>query len=469
MSIKQLLSKRADALNSAKLVSTAAKTAGRDLTDAEVLQIEGHLDQAENCQSELDTERGLNAGRIYGSGDPPGRIEAAEAWGKETQPTPRHLLPRVDGGPDFHGPANRTLPHSDGAGSFGEYLVGPVTEQSGFSSFGEFLQVADSGKFDVRLQASGMKSDVLSTGGALIPAEYLAGLIDAAMERTILLQRATKFPMSSDTLNISCWDGNTHTSRSLFGGWTAAWSTQIGTLTPQDAKTRQITLRAKKCAILTQSSNELLYDADSYDKMLGEALVEAMAWELDYQLIAGTGAGRPQGCLNTNSKIEVTKESSQTAATIWYTNLVKMFARLHPSCYENALWLANPKTIPQLLSLDTHESATALGSTLVGDNTYSPFVETAGKFTLFGRPVFMTEKCSTLGTAGDIILVDPTKIAFGMRKEITVESSGHAGFTTDSTYHRAIARVDATPMWAKVFTPQAGDTLSWCITLQDRS
>jgi HK97 family phage major capsid protein len=468
-SLNILRSRHTESINAAKAIRDKAVREDRDLSAGELIELEKHLEDADQIVREMDRQEGM-VRHMPNARD--GYDARLATHGNLPNGVPRAIL----GNPGRSGPQDagnrlpsRFLPTIAGDDvSFGQRLVGGSTDTGGFASFGEFLSVVGSGRFDPRLNASGMRSDITSEGGALVPEQYRAAMIDAAMEETVILQRVTKFPMDSGVLHLAGWDGNTHTSRSLFGGFTAAWERELETMSVQDAKTRKITLNAKKLAILAQSSNELLNDAIAWEKLLGKALIDAVAWELDYQLINGTGAGRPLGILNAGSRISVAKESSQTAATIWYDNVVKMFARLHPSCFKNAIWIGNPATIPQLMALDYHESAAALGSALISDSRYMAFKEDSGRFSLFGIPMYFTEKCPTLGTEGDIILVDPTQIAFGQRAEITVQASSHAGFASDSTYFRCITRCDAMPMWAKEFTPQAGSTLSWAVTLATR-
>jgi len=72
---------------------------------------------------------------------------------------------------------------------------------------------------------------------------------------------------------------------------------------------------------------------------------------MDYAFINGTGEGQPLGIINDPALITVDKEDSQAAATITYQNVVNMFSRLAPSCFTNAVWLANPSVIPQLLTM----------------------------------------------------------------------------------------------------------------------
>ena len=49
---------------------------------------------------------------------------------------------------------------------------------------------------------------------------------------------------------------------------------------------------------------------------------------------------------------------------------------------------------------------------------------------LFGRPVLISEKMQQKGTKGDILLIDRSKYAVGMRREIALDLSDHILFKT---------------------------------------
>lgn len=463
-SMKDLLSQRYSLVEAAKAIRDRAKAANRDLTDAELTAIETGLEAAEAVHAEIQKQD---------PSSPTFRRDVDGAWAvANTSPAvPRSVLGSFRSDPPGYGsPAPRFVHGGSAGGSIAARLFGDCRGQNnGFGSFGDFLQVLDSGRNDPRLNASGMNTGHTSAGGALVPTEYAVAAIDAVLEKTILLQRATLFRMATKDLEIAGWDGHDHSSRSLFGGITAAWSEEAGTLTPQDAKTRKIHLQAKKLAVLTQSSSELLADAAEYERLLGSALIEGLAWEADYQLLRGTGAGRPLGCHNANSTISISAESGQDADSIWFINLCKMMARLHPSCWQNAIWIVHPSCVVPLFRLDAHADYGS-GSSLIGDTVYTGFKEDRGDFFLFGKRVFVSEKAAPLGDLGDITLVDPSKLIVGMRQEIEIARSNHVYFASDQVAHRAIMRMDGMPAWASAVTPASGsDSLSWCVILAERA
>lgn len=336
----------------------------------------------------------------------------------------------------------------------------------GFGSLEEYLSTLHSGLADNRLRAA-MGSGTGSGGGFLVPEEFAAQLLDKSLENEIVRPRCDVQPMVSDTKKIAGWDGLDHTGGSLFGGFTGQWLAEEGTATDQLAKVRLIDLRTRKLAIFTRASNELIADGMSFEAMLGEAMVAAVGWHLDYAALRGSGAGQPKGVLNDAALIVVLKEAGQAADTINYNNLTKMFARLHPACVQNSVWVASSTTIPQLLGL-TIPVQNLAGSENVGGSHYPAMSESNGVFRMLSRPVLFTEKLPPIGDQGDIILADFSQYSIGLRREFAVEKSIHVGWQTDTSGYRCILRADGQGRWGKPFTPLAGSTQSWVVALQAR-
>src|SRR5262249_55514492 len=128
--------------------------------------------------------------------------------------------------------------------------------------------------------------------------------------------------------------------------------------------------------------------------------------------------------------------------------LAKMFARLHPSCFANSIWVANSTTIPQLLQLTI-----TVGS---GGSLVPVLTESNGQFRILTRPVVFTEKVPALSSKGDISLVDFSQYVIGLRREMTLDKSIHVGWQNDTSGYRSIVRVDGQGKWAAPFTPKNG-------------
>ena len=136
-----------------------------------------------------------------------------------------------------------------------------------------------------------------------------------------------------------------------------------------------------------------------------------------------------------------------------------MFSRCHPASIPNSVWIATSTAIPQLLQLSL-----TVGT---GGSQVPVLRETDGKFYLLTREVVFTEKVPTLGTEGDIGLFDFSQYQVGLRGDMSLEQSGHVGFTRDTTYFRGLLRADGQSAWDSPYTPKNGDTLSPFVILGD--
>jgi len=341
-------------------------------------------------------------------------------------------------------------------------MFGNSLSNGGFRSFNDYLKTVHSGRYDERLGGgfrNAMTEGVPSEGGFAVPEEFAAFLMDNSLEGEIVRPRAQVWPMKSEVRKIPAWDGNDHSS-SLFGGLSGVWLAEGSTATRQQGKLRLMQLTANKLACFSQASNELLADGMNFEAQLGNAMIKSLSWSMDYAFINGDGVGKPLGMLNGPALITVSQESGQAAGTIVYENLIKMFARLAPQCIKNAVWLANPTTIPNLLTLSI-----PIGT---AGSAIPVMSESNGQFKILTVPVIFTEKVPSLGNKGDISLVDWSQYAIGLRKEVSLDKSNAPGWTEDITDYRTIIRVDGQDTWDKPITPKNGDTLSWCITLEAR-
>ena len=332
-----------------------------------------------------------------------------------------------------------------------------------FENFEEFLQVVSTGRHDPRLTEKSVRAMTIgddSEGGFLVPDEFAAFLMDASLEREIVRPRAKVWPMKSQMLKVPGWSGFDHTTN-VYGGFAGTWLAEGGTATRQAPKLRQIQLIAKKLAIYTQASRELREDGISFEAQLADAMTSATAFYLDYAFFTGDGVGKPLGILNDPALVTVAKESAQAASTVVYQNICKMLARLHPSAFKNAVWVANQTCLPQFMTM-TIEVGTAGGSHI------KAVAEQNGRFTLLGKELLFTEKLPILGTKGDVFLVDLSKYVIGMRKELVFDKSNAPGFLEDLTDYRTILRCDGQGSWSSAVTPKNGDSLSWCVTLATR-
>jgi len=299
-------------------------------------------------------------------------------------------------------------------------------------------------------------------GGFLVPEGFRQDIIDLAVETAITRSRATVIPMSTASLTIPAVDDTTHAGETTFGGVTVYWTAEAGQLTETQAKFARLKLEAEKLTAFSLVPNELPADAPAFLSWFMSRMPAAVTWKEDMGFINGTGAQMPKGWLNADAMISVTKETNQTADTIVWQNIIKMFSRMLPTSLGRAEWVANIDTFTELATMA--QSVGVGGSAVWLNNGVD-----GPPARILGRPLQFTEKVPTLGDAGDINFVDLSYYAIGDRQTMRLESSTDFKFQNDETAFRLIERVDGRPMLLSALTPaKSSTTLSAFVKLGAR-
>jgi len=90
--------------------------------------------------------------------------------------------------------------------------------------------------------------------------------------------------------------------------------------------------------------------------------------------------------------------------------------------------------------------------------------------TLKGRPLIPCEYCATLGTVGDIVLVDLSYYITALQGGVQTASSIHLRFDYAETAFRTMTAIDGQPWLQSALTPFKGsNTLSPFISLATRA
>lgn len=353
-------------------------------------------------------------------------------------------------------------------------LKGPSEQKDWKSLFGNrggyswpdretnFFSAMFSGRHHEGLIRASMTETIPSDGGFLVPVEQAAKIHAVSLENEIVQPRCYVQPMISNTCKIPAMSIGDH-GTALFGGFTASYTAETGTITEHSPKARSMTLDAKKLTGLIRFSSELSADTPGGMGQIETLCGRGLAWYRDRAFLKGIGAGEPLGILNAPCTIAVSKESGQAAGTIVYENLTKIMGRLFAGSFQNSVWVAHQTTIPQLLSLS------------IGIGTGGSHIPVMGRganggFEILTRPVLFTEKVETLGTQGDIGLFDFSQYVVGLRSEMRFDTSIHVAFTTDEILSRIIERHDGQPLWDAPLTLADGvTTVSPFVLLESRT
>ncbi|MCK4412235.1 MAG: phage major capsid protein [Candidatus Eisenbacteria sp.] len=457
------------------------KAAGEDrtrLTDTEKRDFDSLLRQADQMADEIDSGFRREADGI---GMRPPRPFMRDDRSLEPTERIKRLLENLDE------PMNEVpKPDPEGrAGDFSTYTTSANTRRGitslerekrtasamfgrgawsgGWQSFNEFFDALHGRIADPRVTRA-MSEGIGSDGGFMVPTEYSDRMLDESLGNEIVRRYATIFPMGSDELRVPGFVLD-HNSSGLYGGLVGYWKAEGSTLTESQPEPRKLTLRAKKLAILSKLSNELLEDMSARDQLEG-VFINAMTWYFDEGFINGDGSGEPLGIIKSPCVYEQAKEGGQVAATLVWENVSQMWGRLTPASASRSslVWLAHPTTLVQLLNMSK-----AVGTG--GVPVFMPANGASGRpaDTLMGRPLILTAHCSTLGTAGDLILADLSRYGIGLRRDVRLDRSGHAAFTSDEEYWRLIARVDGQPLDNRTTLLPDGTEVAPFVTLETRS
>lgn len=342
-------------------------------------------------------------------------------------------------------------------------------EERKFRTLGEQMMAVyrastPAGRVDRRLttrSASGLNETNPSDGGFLVQKDFVADLLKRTYETGILASKVKKIPLSTNAngIKINAVDEVSRANGSRWGGIQTYWENEADEITGSKPKFRTMDLTLKKLTGLCYVTDELLQDSAALENVIREGFAEEFGFKIDDAILAGDGAGKPLGILNSGSLVKVEKEKDQTAI-ITVENLVKMWARLWSRSRANSVWYINPEIEPLLYTLRVGDKPVYIPAGGLSEAPYG---------TLFGRPVMPLEQCSELGEVGDIILADFSQYILIDKGGINATSSIHVRFLYDENVFRFIYRVDGQPVWNKALQPYKGSaTVSPFVALAKR-
>jgi HK97 family phage major capsid protein len=422
--------------------------AGEELTDDETDEIEANATELEKLNKRIKALKLL----------------APQGAGRRTTPEARSTEPAAGG--------RRTVPAEPRQDA----------QRMGFRSFGAFAQaVQNHYKGVVTDDVTRMRNSattfgnegVGADGGFLIPPSFSANIWTKVNGIDSLLSRCT--PLTTDGNSITIPKDET-TPWDTTKGVQVYWEGE-GVAPAASKPTFEMgQLRLSKLTALVPVSEEMMQDASGLESWLNAKAPQKMTSKINTAIVSGSGAGQPLGIIPGYgavgaSVVQVAKETSQPAGTLWFANVNKMWGRMYAPWRGNAIWLVNQDVEPQLEGMafvGNGITPTAASSTPVylppGGIVDAPY----GR--LKGRPVLPIEACSAVGSLGDIILCDLSQYwALTKAGGIQSDTSIHLFFDQALTAFRFIFRVNGQPAWSSTIERQNGsNTLSWAVALQAR-
>lgn len=319
---------------------------------------------------------------------------------------------------------------------------------------------------DPRLMAAatGHGEAIPSEGGFAVPPEFAPGIEREMFAMGAVLSRVDERVISGNSITYNVLDETSRADSSRQGGVLGYWVDEGTAPTASKTKIAQMEMKLRKVGALWYLTDELMQDAPALGREIATMFRDELIFQVENKVYRGSGAKVPLGFLNAPSLVSVAKETNQAAKTITVTNLSKMWARLPASSKMRSVWLINVDCEPQLDELSLPAGTAALQPRFVN---YGP----DGILSIKGRPVVQVEYAESVGTKGDIALVDLSRYRL-IRKStgIQQDSSMHVKFIEGEETFRAFYRVDGQPVPRAAMTPFKGsDTLSPFVVLDTRA
>lgn len=461
--IEQLRARLVELQETGKAIQAKADAETRDLNADEQKELDLIFAEFESVESDIGRRE---------------RIQAQEQ--RLGQSTGRVVPPQQPGlQPLSAQPANIAARQSDGL-QHTRLSTQEERARWGFRHFGEFCasvrnaSLANGQNVDPRLIQNALSTygseGVGADGGFAVPPEWRSEIMQAVEAEDGLLARTDQQTCGGNSITFPTDESTAWQST---GGILAYWDGEAAAMTQSKPALKDVTLKLNRVTALVPVTDELLEDAPAMGSYVASKAGAKIAFKVNDAIINGTGVGQPIGILTSPCTVSVAKESSQTATTFHADNAVKMMSRMPAQSYARSVWLINQDVVPQILKLG-FAVTTAAGTASGAGALYLPPNGLAGTTPyglLLGRPIVVTEACTTLGTVGDVILADLTQYltvvkAGGVRSDTSI----HLFFDQNTTTFRFVLRVAGQPWLSAPITRKNGtNTLSHFVTVATRS
>lgn len=299
-----------------------------------------------------------------------------------------------------------------------------------------------------------------AAGGYTVPRGYSARLLRSFAEHGILYHLANRVDLESYTGECPTVDAKTASAgvSPFFGGATFSWSQQGTTPGASEPAFAQLNLTAWDLIGNTVISNQLLADMqpDGEQRLL-RLLGKAAAWAADWAFFNGLGAGSkmPLGVVASSNqgKVAVTRA---VAGHITQSDVAGMVGALLPGSWGASIFCTSPTGLSDVVKLTEYQANQYIRRRKAGQCGH-----------LMSLPLYVTEKLPTLGTAGDLLLVNPEMYVVGLRQDAVVEVSAHepTQFAKNRSVIRTWLRGDGKPLLPAAVTLANGSTASPVVVL----
>lgn len=322
--------------------------------------------------------------------------------------------------------------------SFGEQLMDIVKACRGKGVSDRLARVQD---------AQGSNEGTGTDGGFAVQTDFAGAILESAVQASPLLSRLDSYTVSSNA-NRATWlqadEGDV--SSSVYGGVQMFWTQEGSSVSATKPQFRKMDIDLNKMMGVAYATDELLQDASFMSGFFGTCFGLAADRLLTDAVINGDGVAKPLGILHSSALTVQATESSQ-AGKINGANVVKMQSRLLTRNRQNCVWIMNPDLEPYLPQLSI-DSASGKAAKMLWDPEGG--LGNLSYQRILGKDVLFEDSCNSLGSQGDVLLVDPKQYMLLRKGGAKQEWSMHVAFLTDEQCFRMVLRVGGAP---KMYQP----------------
>lgn len=341
----------------------------------------------------------------------------------------------------------------------------------GFRSVADFARAVRSaftpgGKVDARFSRGiyAVPTNYHETGGTagegyMVPAQHREEIFQLAFPGNDLISRLAPEPTDSNAVDI---EGDETTPWGA-SGVQAKWRSEASQMTATKTETKLRTVRLQELYAFVLASDELLSDAPRLQNRITVKSAEAIRYKACDAVMNGDGAGKPLGWMKAACLVTQLKESGQAAATVKVENVLKMYARLIADGGQ-PFWAAHSSILPQIATM-------TIGNQPVWTAPNAGLKE-APNGMLLGLPLVFVEQAETLGTKGDLQLINPSGYYAAVKRGegLKFDSSIHLYFDYGVNAFRWMFRIGGQPfLSAAVSRAKGSETKSHFVALETRA
>lgn len=305
-----------------------------------------------------------------------------------------------------------------------------------------------------------------SDGGFLLQGETAQEMFTKGFNNNEILRRCRQMTVGGQFVDIVGIKEESRANGSRGGGVRVYTTAELAAMTQSKTTFEKLRIEPKKLTGLYFASDEILEDVPALSSEMSTLFNDEFAFKAQDLVIEGSGSGEPLGIKNSPAVVTVAKETSQVAKTVVAQNIINMKSRAWLGGMRNMIWIINQDVEPELYNL-TIDVGT--GGSLWP--LYQPGNQANGVFgSMLGFPVIPIEQAETLGTVGDISLVDFGQYVTANKGSINSAMSIHLKFDYNQTTFRFTWRFDGQPRWKTSLTPFKGtNKVSPYVNLATRS